>query len=169
MAGAKPDEMIRTPMQWTSAAAAGFSANGSSWEAVNSDYTDLNVEKESADPASILSLYRVLIQLREKTPILLNGNYTSINTGSSRVYAALRELEGKSLLIVINLGDKAVSDYAIDLQLNQPAGAYKATPLYGEGSIASLTLDAKGSMKAYKPLEELPANARLILEIEPVK
>lgn len=169
MSGAKPDEMIRTPMQWSSAAAAGFSANGSSWEAVNSDYTHLNVETESADPASILSLYRALIQLRGKTPTLLNGSYTAINTGSSRVYAAVREFEGKSLLIVINLGDKAISDYSIDLQLNQPAGAYTATLLYGEGNPAPLTLDANGSLKAYKPLDELPANARLILAIEPAK
>ena len=37
MSGAKPDEQIRTPMQWSSEEGAGFTS-GIPWEAINSDY-----------------------------------------------------------------------------------------------------------------------------------
>lgn len=169
MAGAKPDEQIRTPMQWSSAANAGFTSAGSAWEAVNKDFTALNVEQESADPASLLNLYRSLIHLRLSNPALVNGSYTPVDSGSSSVYAVVREYQGQSILILINLRDKPVSEYALDLTLKQPAGAYTVTALLGEGSPASLTLDANGAVKGYQPLAELPASARLILEIKPAQ
>lgn len=169
MSGAKPDEQIRTPMQWSSAANAGFSTGTGAWIEVNADYETLNVELESADPTSLLNLYRSLIQLRVKVPALTSGDYRPINTGSSRIYAAVREMEGQSILIVMNLGNKPVSDYSIDLDLILPAGTYTAAPLLGEGIMAPVTLDAGGEMADYKPVDELPANARLILELLPVK
>lgn len=166
MFGAKPDEMIRTPMQWTSAQNAGFTT-GSPWERVNSDFTDVNVEKESSDPASLFSLYRALVKLRLENPVLQFGEFRSFVTGSSRVYAVAREYQGKSVLILMNMGDKPVSDFAIDLKFTQPAGNYKLHSWMGEANLAPVTLDADGVMVGYKPVNELPANARWILELVP--
>jgi len=42
MTGEKPDEMIRTPMQWSGEAKAGFTT-GRTWELVNRDYQEKNV------------------------------------------------------------------------------------------------------------------------------
>ncbi len=167
MFGAKPDEMIRTPMQWSAAQHGGFTT-GSPWESVNSDYPEVNVESQSADPESIFNLYRSLIQLRQKTPALQFGDFASLPTGSSRVYAVVREYQGKSLLVLINMGDKPVSDYGIDLKFNQAPGNYVLQPLFGSGDLATVTLDADGTMPDYRPLEELPANLRLVLELVPV-
>ena len=54
----------RTPMQWTGGENAGFTA-GTPWLRVNPNYTAINVEKETNDPASVLNFYKKLIALRK--------------------------------------------------------------------------------------------------------
>lgn len=54
----------RTPMQWTGEEYAGFTA-GTPWLRVNSNYTAINVEKETIDPNSVLNFYKKLIALRK--------------------------------------------------------------------------------------------------------
>ena len=54
----------RTPMQWTGEENAGFTA-GTPWLRVNSNYTTINVEKETIDPNSVLNFYKKLIALRK--------------------------------------------------------------------------------------------------------
>lgn len=54
----------RTPMQWTGEKNAGFTA-GTPWLRVNSNYTAINVEKETIDPNSVLNFYKKLIALRK--------------------------------------------------------------------------------------------------------
>ena len=54
----------RTPMQWTGGENAGFTA-GTPWLRVNSNYTAINVEKETIDPNSVLNFYKKLIALRK--------------------------------------------------------------------------------------------------------
>ena len=54
----------RTPMQWTGEENAGFTA-GTPWLRVNSNYTAINVEKETIDPNSVLNFYKKLIALRK--------------------------------------------------------------------------------------------------------
>lgn len=53
-----------TPMQWTGEENAGFTA-GTPWLRVNSNYTAINVEKETIDPNSVLNFYKKLIALRK--------------------------------------------------------------------------------------------------------
>lgn len=54
----------RPPMQWTGEENAGFTA-GTPWLRVNSNYTAINVEKETIDPNSVLNFYKKLIALRK--------------------------------------------------------------------------------------------------------
>lgn len=54
----------RTPMQWNGEENAGFTA-GTPWLRVNSNYTAINVEKETIDPNSVLNFYKKLIALRK--------------------------------------------------------------------------------------------------------
>ncbi len=55
MTGNKPDEIIRTPMLWSTDKYAGFSTVFP-WESTNSNYAQYNVATESSDPNSLLSL-----------------------------------------------------------------------------------------------------------------
>ncbi len=169
MSGSKPDEQIRTPMQWTAEKNAGFSQGGRAWFAINSDYKKKNVDLQLKDPNSLLSTYRELIQIRQKTPALQVGDYQWIDTGSAGVYAAVRQSEGQAIIILINLRDAPVRDFAFDLQLNLPAGNYSVAPLVGNGVMAPITVSPNGGIEAYQPLDELAPNARLILELQPAK
>jgi len=51
MTGDKPDENIRTPMQWSDKAGAGFTS-GNPWAAVNTGFEVNNVERQRAEPDS---------------------------------------------------------------------------------------------------------------------
>ena len=54
-------------MQWTGAPGAGFSP-APPWHAVNADFPQLNVARESSADSSLLSLYRRLIRLHAESP-----------------------------------------------------------------------------------------------------
>ncbi|MGE5461779.1 MAG: alpha-amylase family glycosyl hydrolase, partial [Syntrophothermus sp.] len=90
MTGVKPDPNIRRPMQWSSAAYAGFTSGKKPWEPVDKSYETVNVDQESKDPQSLLSHYRSLIQVRNSHPALRTGDYYIVGSSSPKVYASLR-------------------------------------------------------------------------------
>ncbi|HSD85010.1 MAG TPA: alpha-amylase family glycosyl hydrolase, partial [Anaerolineae bacterium] len=100
--GKKPDEDIRTPMQWTPEKNGGFTT-GIPWRMPYSDYTTKNVEMESGDLNSILLLYRQLIQLRKQHAALRVGSYIEVQTNNSAVFAMLRVSQEEGALIIVNL------------------------------------------------------------------
>jgi alpha-glucosidase len=97
--GRDPD---RTPLQWTSAAGAGFSS-GTPWLPLG----DLrrNVEDQSAVPSSLLNLYRRLSRLRHRSPALSCGSYAPLDGAGPGVFAYLREGGGERYLIAVNFLD----------------------------------------------------------------
>ena len=109
MIGKKPDEDIRTPMQWSAEQNAGFTT-ATPWRMPQSDYTQKNVETESADPNSTLSLYRQLIHLRNQHAALRVGDYVEVKTDNPAVFAMLRASATEAVLSVVNLSQDAVSD-----------------------------------------------------------
>jgi alpha-amylase len=100
MQGAKPDENIRRPMQWSSGANAGFTS-GLPWRTINSNYTVYNVGSELADPNSLLNHYKKLFGLREKNSILQTGAHQNMITSHTEVMSYYRKLESE-LVVLIN-------------------------------------------------------------------
>jgi alpha-glucosidase len=97
----------RTPMQWSAAPNAGFSAT-TPWLPLPEDFLHKNVVNLEADAGSILNLYKALIGLRKKSPQLVSGDYAPIAAdGNLLLYR--RQSEGKSIAIALNLGAKPVS------------------------------------------------------------
>jgi len=96
MVGDKPDEKIRTPMQWSSANAGGFTS-GTPWEALQPDWATRNVAAQDADPRSLLNHYRKLIHLRNAHPALSRGQLHVGSTNNSAVAAYLRRSGKESL------------------------------------------------------------------------
>ncbi len=128
MQGQKPDEQIRTPMQWAAVPGGGFTT-GSPWEYLAIGYKTSNVALETEDPASLLSLYRDLIHLRLQHSALLDGTYTKAVTSAPALYAAISQSEDETLLTVINLKDEAIEApkltyFGLDLE-----GSYTLIPL----------------------------------------
>ena len=166
MIGKKPDEDIRMPMQWTADRNAGFTT-GVPWRMPNSDYTTKNVATESADPNSILALYRQLIALRNQHAALRVGEYVEVQTNDSAVFASLRVSKAEAVLIVVNLSTDAVSDYRLSVDSSTvQAGEYRAAPLLSEGTPSNLTINAQGGFANYQPLPTLPAQSYLVLQLQ---
>jgi glycosidase len=166
MIGKKPDEDIRTPMQWSAAQNAGFTT-GTPWRLPYSDYSEKNVEVQSADPDSILSLYRKLIQLRNQHAALRVGEYVEVQTDNPAVFAMLRVSQEEAVLIVVNLSQDAVSDYALSAAASAvTAGEYRAVPMLGEGDPSILVIDAQGGFSNYQPLPALPPQSYLVLQLQ---
>jgi alpha-amylase len=166
MLGKKPDEEIRTPMEWTADPNGGFTT-GRPWEAPNPDYADKNVAAQLSDPNSLLSLYRNLIRLRNQHAALRVGDFHAVTTNDPNVFASLRVSQNEAVLVIINLSKDAVSDHSLALQISSLApGEYRAIPLMGDGPVANLTVNAQGGFDAYRALPALPPNAALILQLQ---
>lgn len=153
MTGEKPDERLRTPMQWSGESGAGFSS-GTPWEATQGDVAQVNVAAQEGDPASLLNLYRELIQLHTARPALAQGSFTTLTAeGETGVAAFLRVAEGDAVLVVINFGTEEVSGVQLSAAGSDlAAGRYTAAPLLGEETGAALTVGEGGPIAGYTPL-----------------
>jgi alpha-glucosidase len=95
----------RTPMQWSASANAGFSG-AQPWLPLGHDYEHCNVERQTEDPQSMLSLYRRLLALRREEPALAVGSYRPV-VSEGDVLAFVREAEeGHRYLVALNLGPR---------------------------------------------------------------
>ena len=99
----------RTPMQWNAGKNAGFSSADATWLPVHDDFETVNVEAESADPASVLSWYRKLAALRSGHEELITGSYEELLAESEQIYAFRRKGEDAIALVLANLSDEQVS------------------------------------------------------------
>lgn len=98
----------RTPMQWTNGISGGFSEY-EPWFPVNPNYTEINVSSQLQDSDSILNFYKSLIQVKKAHDIFTYGTFNLIDAENEHVFAYIRELDGKRVLIVGNLTDKSSS------------------------------------------------------------
>ena len=103
----------RTPMQWDATRYAGFST-AVPWLPVPDDSVHENVTNLDADARSILSLYKELIRLRRKLPVLQSGDYVPVAAqGNLLLYG--RRSDNGSMTIALNLGDQPISIAAAEL------------------------------------------------------
>ncbi|MBO4248265.1 alpha-glucosidase [Halomicrobium sp. IBSBa] len=98
----------RTPMQWSDDDHAGFT-DGEPWIDANPNYSTVNVERERADPDSVLSYYRELIDLRSSTPTLIYGEFRDLLPDDRQVYAYERRHEDDCVVVVLNTSGSAAS------------------------------------------------------------
>jgi alpha-amylase len=164
MSGTKPDEQIRTPMQWSSGEGAGFTS-GIPWEAINADYQDVNVEEQTGDNNSLLEHYRKLIQLRNEHAALQVGDTYVAKSDSSKLLSYLRADDKEAVLVLINMDDKPVANYDINLDTGPLSGNYTATSLMGDSTYNPLQANAKGGFDKYIPLEEVPPYSVILLQL----
>jgi len=92
----------RTPMQWNTDVNAGFS-KANPWLPVPPSYKTHNVDTESKDPNSILSMYKKVLALRRTNEALREGDYTALNENDPNVMSYLRSYRGKAVLVALNM------------------------------------------------------------------
>jgi alpha-glucosidase len=128
----------RTPMRWFPCEGAGFT-RGRPWLRIGDDVATCNVATQSADPQSMLSLYKALLRLRRETPALHRGNIHVLEA-SEAVLVYSRECERRRLVVALNF-----TEAPAPLPMTEPPGA--------------VILSTHGDNMAHGPLR--PSEARI--------
>ena len=169
MAGSKPDERIRSPMQWDKGASAGFSDGADLWQSLQDaeNLSFANVAEQSDDPASLLSHYRRLIHLRNAHSALRRGRLTAVESSQRGVYAFLRHDDEQTLLVVINLDDEPATGFELSLDETDLSLGNVSLP-YGSGAVATPLINPQGGFDGYQPVEALAPQSLIIVEFQPL-
>ena len=92
----------RTPMQWDSAANAGFTT-GIPWLKVNDNKKEINVAAAEVNQNSTLNYFRKMTKLRkENKDVLVYGKYTLLDAANPDVYAYTREAGNEKVLVLLS-------------------------------------------------------------------
>jgi len=118
--GAKSRDNSRTPMQWSAAPNAGFTA-GTPWLKPAANYPEINAEAALADQHSVFWHYRDLIRLRKAHPIFTQGDYQELLAGHPQIWAYVRRANGQTLLVVSNFYGEPV-EFALPAELQSGEG-----------------------------------------------
>jgi alpha-amylase len=162
MTGTKPDEWIRTPMQWAPTASGGFTT-GTPWKSLQTDAAHRTVADQTRDVGSLLSTYRQFIRLRLDHEALRTGSTTLIEAGTAPLVGYVRESEGETLLVLHNLSSSPQPAAVRVPSLHE--GAYSALDLLATSGAVPFTVDADGALRSL-PIT-LAAFGTLILRITP--
>jgi alpha-amylase len=167
MTGQKPDELIRTPMQWDDTSETAGFTSGTPWQDVNSDYETTNVAEAQTDDGSLWSVYDSLIDVRNDNSALRTGELTLVESSSRKVLSYLRTNEEQTLLVLINMDDRAVRDYALSLDDSELVSNLSTDVILGDASAdpESPEVDDNGGFESYLPFDELAPFSITILEL----
>lgn len=164
--GSKPDEEIRTPMQWDSSPTAGFTT-GTPWHKPNAtSLATANVAAEDKDPNSLLNYYRKLIQLRRNSPALSGGSWTALTSNTDTVAAYIRQASDETVMVVANFDSKAVDNPVLTLEKSGlKAGQFAGQELLQAAKVADLTVGEGGSIKNATPIARLEPHTAYIIKL----
>lgn len=174
MTGTKPDERIRTPMQWSAEAPAGGFSTAAPWEALADGWRSVNVAAQSGDAGSLLSSYRDAITLRMSNVALRRGSTRVVDGGAQPVIGWLRSTSDQTILAVVNVSDRPVETYALSLADGPLCGAQKARLLAtvgGDPAAVPATPDVSpaGGLDGYRPLPVLAPRSGYVISLEPAR
>ena len=166
MTGDKPDERIRTPMQWAAVPGLGFTT-GKPWEAAQPDSFKTTVEAQNADSSSLLNLYRRLIHLRRRNAALGGGELVPVSSPDTSIATFIRRSSTGSVLVIVNLGTATINDVLVSStgQALSP-GRYALRDLLTDDAAEDLEIGADGVIRDYHPLQRpLRGGEGLVLEL----
>ena len=165
MLGSKPDERIRTPMQWSSDGAGGFTS-GVPWEALQDGFQERNVAVQDGDAASLLNLYRRLVALHRTNSAISHGDFIPLVSSDTAVGAFLRRADDETVLVVLNFSANAKQDIKLNgTATGVSAGTYQLTPLLGDTPGAALVLDETAAIKDFVALPALEPQTGYVLRL----
>ena len=107
----------RTPVQWSSQENAGFTT-GTPWLKINSNYQEINVERQENDADSVLNYYRRLVAVRkspEYKEVFTYGKFVPVYQDTETIMAYYRENGNQRMLVAANFGKEAA-----ELKLEYP-------------------------------------------------
>lgn len=134
-------DVCRTPMQWEAGPHAGFS-DVEPWLPLSADFATRNVAQQSADPQSLLSLYRRLLWYRKQQPALFGGSYRPIDVTAPDCFVFAREAGDTRLIIALNF---AAEERRVTIDGEKPGAIVLSTYLDREERRASTSLTLRPS------------------------
>lgn len=166
MTGRKPDELIRTPMAWSRRGPhAGFTT-GTPWQPLAADSLAANVEVQSSNPASLLTLHRRLIHLRAAHAALAEGELIPLVASHPAVVAFLRRDGLRTALVIANLGADPLAGVTLHSGPGALApGRYIPRHLLGRSTLAAIRVNAAGQVSTAGPLPTLAPRAGSIFDL----
>jgi alpha-glucosidase len=126
----------RTPMQWSAERNAGFSDAKQPWLPIADDYQTHNVDAESQDGRSILSLYRLLGNKRASEASLLHGDLHVL------------DIENDEVLGYTRTSDGTASDFAVFINFSAEVAVFEPTVQLGKLVVSS---DPQSELTAVLP------------------
>lgn len=163
MTGAKPDELIRTPMAWSRSAPHGGFTRGTPWQPLAADSLEANVETQDRDARSLLNRYRTLIRLRAVTPALGRGALIPLTTNNPAAVAFLRRDTTGVVLVIVNVGPATLK--AVQVTSTDSAPRFRRLAprtLYGLSRGPVLRLDADRRLTA---TADLPGHSGFVIAV----
>jgi alpha-glucosidase len=134
-------DVARTPMQWDASTNAGFCPPGTTpWLPLSQDFAERNVERQSMDPDSVLSLYRRMLSFRGRSNALQFGSYSRAPVDAN-VLAYRREAGADRVLVAVNFGDEPA-------ELRLPEGSIEIATRRGREGRVSEGLFSLGGNEA---------------------
>jgi alpha-amylase len=168
MLGAKPDEQIRTPMQWGADEGTGGFTSGTPWEPFQPNYQEVNVAAQEGDQDSLLNHYRRLVHLHAANPALARGDFAALEANSRSVAAFVRQSGDETVLVLLNFGGEAAEGVALSGAAGELApGTYQLEPLLGDEAGAALTVGDGGELGGAVPLATLAPRSGYIFRLAP--
>ncbi len=167
MLGVKPDERLRTPMQWDETpVTAGFTSARRPWEDLAPGNEEgISVAAQNQDPESLLNTYRALIHLRASEPALRTGDWLNLRASNRRVYSFLRHTHDDTLLVLINYSDQVVSDLVLEGVAGALPAVNSAEVLFGQADASTPTVADDGSFEGYAPVPSLGPHETLVIRL----
>lgn len=167
MMGQKPDERIRTPMQWDAfIETAGFT-DGVPWEPVQDDYLDVNVALQFDDPTSLLSHYRNLIHLRNESNALRRGDIQFIESSNDNALTFLRSDGDEHMLVIINMSENPLTDLMLNVESTSLSGTVEAILRIGlYDDLIAPEINTQGGFSDYQPLNIIAPYETIVIQLD---
>lgn len=169
MQGTKPDERIRTPMQWSGERGGGFTT-GTPWEPPQDDWRTPTVAAQQADPASLWHEYQRLIALRTANPALNSGGYAPLKASDVNVIAFTRTAPRQHLLVLANLGgDPTAALTVIGEQSGLSPGHYTLRDLLSGKDAGTIDVGADGAIDGFGLTTQPAGQSGVVLSLLPAQ
>ena len=96
----------RVPMQWDDSVNAGFNKGAKTWQCVNPDYKQINVEADLKAEKSVYRYYQKLIKIKKENDVAIYGEVKEYDHDNRHIVAYERSYEGRKLFIVANFSKR---------------------------------------------------------------
>ena len=98
----------RTPMQWNESPLAGFTDNAKPWLPIPLNSTTYNVQRESNDDKSMLTLYKKLVKMKSEYAALRHANYKPIlATKDVLAFSRYHESSNDKFIVLMNFANSS--------------------------------------------------------------